>query len=634
MEVRNRIARKLGVTILLSTAVVVMAVLFLSLLYTIGNMDKEINSSVDAALVGTNSTIEKILTEVKVATDMLAVGVQLYDGPPDSLFELTRRFVEVHSTINGVVIAYKENYFPGKGRWFAPFSYRYDADSIATIQVGSADMDYFNMPAYQMPVTQGKSVWIDPYYGTDSRRVATYSVPIRNKKGEIIGIVGSDIEVNWLSDMLDSVRIYNPSHMMIASSDATIIAADEKNYINESFYAIAEAIPDSADLVKAGSDALSGGSGMVRFMYGRKVMRLYYDTLSETNWVSCMTCSESDLYSDMVDYFKYLILSALLALILLSLMLSLITNHYMKPLHELAHASQSIAEGNFHTPLPKINTKDEVRMMCDSFESMQASLTSYVEEIEQVSAGRERVQSELRIAHDIQMGMVRKTFPPFPDRQDIDIYATLIPAKEVGGDLYDFFLRGDKLFFIIGDVSGKGVPASLVMAVARAMFRILAESESHPERILQQMNDAVSEANTSNMFVTAFVGILNLKTGEMEFSNAGHNAPAIVGPGQGEAGYLEIIPNLPIGTLSGFKYQKQSIRLNKGTTVFLYTDGITEAENNAHELFGTDRLIDLLKNNSTSGTCEMVNSTLNAVHEHVMDAEQSDDLTILVIKYL
>ena len=242
---------------------------------------------------------------------------------------------------------------------------------------------------------------------------------------------------------------------------------------------------------------------------------------------------------------------------------------------------------------------------------------------------RERIAGELQIATGIQMSMVPKTFPPFPERHDLDMAATIVPAKEVGGDLYDFFIRDEKLFFCVGDVSGKGVPAALVMAVTRTTFRNLSAHEDSPGRIVQAMNDNLSSMNESNMFVTFFCGVLDLANGHLRYCNAGHNPPYtltnVIKP-------LPVEPNLPLGIMGGYEFKEQEMPFRYDDAIFLYTDGLTEAENAAHEQFGEVRMEkNLHGRKSAQAHLDVIKKDVQAF---VGDAPQSDDLTILFIHYV
>ena len=248
--------------------------------------------------------------------------------------------------------------------------------------------------------------------------------------------------------------------------------------------------------------------------------------------------------------------------------------------------------------------------------------------METISISREMMEKELRIASGIQMSMIPKTFPPFPDRHDIDMSASIVPAKEVGGDLYDFYIRDEKLYFCICDVSGKGVPASLVMAVTRSLFRTVPVHEKSPQRRVTIMNNSMSEMNESNMFVTFFIGILDLRNGHLRYCNAGHNAPYILSD---KIDKLPVIPNLPLGIMPGIDFKEQEANLHYDDAIFLYTDGLTEAENANHEQFGEARTEAAMHGRMSAQ--EKLDTIKAAVAEFVGNAPQSDDLTMLFVHY-
>ena len=247
----------------------------------------------------------------------------------------------------------------------------------------------------------------------------------------------------------------------------------------------------------------------------------------------------------------------------------------------------------------------------------------------QITSNKDKIDNELRIARNIQLSMIPKNFPPFPERKDIDMTADMVSAKEVGGDLYDFFIRNDKLFFCIGDVSGKGVPAALVMAVTRSLFRTVSAHEKSPKQIVSTMNESMADMNESDMFVTFFCGVLDLNTGLLRYCNAGHNNPFILSD---SVENLSVIPNLPLGVEPDFIYREQEMTLPVGDTIFLYTDGLTEAENASHELFGEERSKALLICEASADT--NLKNVLKGVSAFIGDAERSDDLTLLIIRYM
>ncbi len=251
---------------------------------------------------------------------------------------------------------------------------------------------------------------------------------------------------------------------------------------------------------------------------------------------------------------------------------------------------------------------------------------------------KELIQNELRIGHEIQMSMVPKTFPAFPKRNDLDIAATIDPAKEVGGDLYDFYIRDEKLFFCIGDVSGKGVPAALVMTVTQSLFRAISSRENSPAKIVSNINTSMAEKNENSMFVTFFCGVLDLVTGQLRYCNAGHNPAFVVGGNESmvvtsaKVKPLPVESNIPLGLDSNFPFKEQESTLDYDDTLFLYTDGVTEAENATFELFGEERLeATLSTKRDAQGHLDALRTEVN---KFVGDAPQNDDITVLVIHYL
>ena len=220
----------------------------------------------------------------------------------------------------------------------------------------------------------------------------------------------------------------------------------------------------------------------------------------------------------------------------------------------------------------------------------------------------------------------------FPDREGLDMYASMTPAKEVGGDLYGYLLKDDNLYFCLGDVSGKGVPASLFMAQVTRLFRTLANQQLSPSDICTHMNDALSgDENPTNMFVTLFVGMVDLASGHLSFCNAGHNPP-VIGGGNHHGDFLEMKPNFPIGVLPGLEFEGEEIESIKGRAMFIYTDGLNEAENREHEQFGDERLLDILRNTHFDSAKQVIETLAAEVEKHRDGADPNDDLTMMCLR--
>lgn len=305
----------------------------------------------------------------------------------------------------------------------------------------------------------------------------------------------------------------------------------------------------------------------------------------------------------------------------------------VRPLKQFTESAMNIAEGNLDASLPEIQSEDELLQLRNSFAYMQASLKQHINDLQATTASKERLQSELVIAHDIQMGMLTTVFP---EREDLELFASMTPAKEVGGDLYDFIIEGDELFFIIGDVAGKGVPASLYMAVTRTLFRNLAGNYQSAANIVREMNHAIASANDSMIFVTAFVGVLDLRTHHLTYCNAAHNAPALI-THDGQCRLLEAETNLPLGIEDHFHYEEQQIAFPENTALLLYTDGLTEAmyisADGSRKLFGEERLLHDLEKNLNASAIEIIDYLKQHVNVFADGTVQSDDLTMLFLRH-
>jgi len=296
--------------------------------------------------------------------------------------------------------------------------------------------------------------------------------------------------------------------------------------------------------------------------------------------------------------------------------------HFTRPVTELSVSAMNMAKGNFKAKLPEIKSQDEMRRLHDSFLYMQNSITDYIDQLKTTRSENERMESELNVARAIQMGMLSTDFPP-------RIYALLNPAREVGGDLYDFIRIGDCLHFAIGDVSGKGVPASLMMAITRASLHFMASLDLTLNESLSRINNNVAESNSKNMFVTLFVARIDLKTLRMDYCNAGHNHLLVLPPEE-EPYFLKAKSNLAVGLFENFPYEAESLDLKPGTRLIAYTDGVTEAENAALEQYGDERLLQEARRiDRNMDNKAAVDQIYRSVLAFANGNAQNDDITIM-----
>ncbi|MDP2838670.1 MAG: PP2C family protein-serine/threonine phosphatase, partial [Syntrophales bacterium] len=318
---------------------------------------------------------------------------------------------------------------------------------------------------------------------------------------------------------------------------------------------------------------------------------------------------------------------------LLFLIIVLISGTITRPLRTLAGKAAEIARGNLDIEMTEVKSNDEVGDLSRSFDNMKTALKEYIANLAETTAAKERYESELKIARTIQMSFLPKNFPPFPENIEFDIYATLASAKEVGGDLYDFFLLDkDHLFFSIGDVSGKGVPAALFMAAAKTLMKGTAGRDMAPSEVLSRVNRELCLENDSMMFVTVFCGMLNFRTGEVLYSNAGHNPPLVLRPGQPPE-WLPLPDGFFLGTMEDSTYETRRILLASGEMLLLYTDGVTEAMNGEKAFYYEERLIRVAKDHERGSPEELVREILQSVRDFAGSEPQSDDITLLALSF-
>jgi sigma-B regulation protein RsbU (phosphoserine phosphatase) len=386
--------------------------------------------------------------------------------------------------------------------------------------------------------------------------------------------------------------------------------------------------PDTAK-VSLGHAMQRGEEGVREMHINGEHCYVFYKPLGKTGCSMAIVCPESDIFGGFDRLRRTVMAIVCVGLLLMLYFFIRIITRELSPLRRLAREAETIASGQFDTQLPNFERTDEIGQLSQSFGNMQQSLVRYIEELKDTTAQKASIESELNVANSIQMSMLPNVFP---DREGLDMYASMTPAKEVGGDLYGYLLKDDNLYFCLGDVSGKGVPASLFMAQVTRLFRTLANQQLSPSDICTHMNDALSgDENPTNMFVTLFVGMVDLTSGHLSFCNAGHNPP-VIGGGEHHGDFLEMKPNFPIGVLPGLEFEGEEIESIKGRALFIYTDGLNEAENREHEQFGDERLLDILRNTHFDTARQVIETLAAEVEKHRDGADPNDDLTMMCLR--
>ncbi len=630
--IQKSLSTRLSLLIVVFSAAILVAAL--SFLFGISSqaIRQEAISRATQSLESTALRVQGILDRVKVATDNTEWLITRHLDGPDSMFVYSRRILQNNPDLNGCSIAFEPDFFKEKGRWFSAYSIN-DHGTIKTTQEGNPYYEYFYMDWYQLCKLLDRPVWTEPFmdYNPEgiysSEMITSYCKPVKDRNGNYIGTISVDLSLNWLSQTISAVKPYPNSYSIMLGRGGTFFVHPDttKLFYQTIFTEILE--HEDPALEELGHAMLRGEEGMTQLKVDDVDCYVFYKPLGETGWSTAIVCPESDIFGGF-NRMKLSIMLAVCAGLLLLLYVSIrIITRELKPLSQLAKQAETIASGNFDKTLPESNRIDEIGQLSHSFGDMQHSLITYIDELKTTTAQKASIENELKVASDIQMSMVPRIFPAFPNRKDIDLFASMTPAKEVGGDLYDFFVQKESIYFCVGDVSGKGIPASLFMAITRNRFRIIAQQGHTPVEIATEINIFLSKDNDKGMFVTMFIGMIDLKTGRLDYCNCGHNAPVIDGH------FLKMAyDNQPLGLWEDDPFEGESIENIRGRQLLIYTDGLNEAENSKHELLGNARLLELMADTQSLDSRQVIAMLKEAVEQHRNGADPNDDLTLMCLR--
>lgn len=581
---RKHISSSLG--IIISAAVLVELINVVQFYYTRDLLRTEIEQRAQTELMAKADMIAHTLHTAEATMDEHSRHIQQHLQNPDDMFTATKQLIEVNPNVVGGCICFVPYYYKEKGRIFEPYAEKRNGQVVVS-QIASAEHDYTLNPAFIKALREKRKLWSDPYiYGENNQQLTTYSYPLLDAKGNVAAVCGLDIDLTWLSDTINSMHYYPSSFGLVLTQEGQLAVGPSADRADQND------VKQIMNLVNNRSKReTSGGIEIAEFVGSKNQSEgtVYFTSLKEyPHWQVVLVNYDNEVFEP-IKRMRFrnmiLILSGLLVLFF-------IINRF---------------------------ARNEKRLR-------------------QAGIKQTRIDSELHIASAIQQTMLPKTFPPFPERNDIDIYGSLVPAKEVGGDLFDFYIRDEKLFFCIGDVSGKGVPSAIVMAVMQKLFRITSAHTSNPAYIVQAINQELCNNNERNMFMTFFIGILDLPSGRLRFCNAGHETPLILSEDAGcvALSELPVKSNLPIGVFADFTFEKEEYQLPVNSTFFLYTDGLTEALNAQREQFRLNRIKEVLSQctpDEAKNTERLINVMSDAVNKFTGNTEQSDDLTMLAIRY-
>ena len=592
MEQRTNILRRLfyfmkkkkSLSIIITAALVVELISAFQYYYMRDILTEELEKRAEMEL-----TMKAIITKGSINISELALqshiqGMLRNLAYPDSMYAVARQIVSAYPSLVGCGIAFAPNYYPEKGRLFEPYVQRTDS-GIVQRQAAGEQHDYTKQDFYKTVSEARKPCWIEPYLNElTGQKDISYILPVYDARDSLVAMFGLDISTKYLGDTLNYRHVYPSSFDLLLTEDGQLIAGPPDPELQDVTEQVVRLINDST----AKKEWSRSSRSQVATFYDRQTKDdadIFFANLKgQPHWQIAVICYDNEVYGQLRRSRLFIFLLMLGAFSVLGFII--------------------------------------YRFLQDD------------KRLQQVQLQQERIGSELRIARDIQGQMLPKAFEPSTAHGQLDICGSLVPAKEVGGDLYDYFLRDGKLFFCIGDVSGKGIPSAMLMAVTHSLFRSASAHENNPAHIVRTINEASCQGNHANMFVTLFVGVLDLPTGLLRFCNAGHDIPFVL-IGDAAPSQLDSKPHLPVGIFDDVQYDVQEERLQPGSILFLYTDGLTEAKNPRRQQFGLRRLTAVLARCSAQHLTprQMLPAVSEAVGHFVGEAEQNDDQTMLAIHY-
>ena len=633
----NRLTRKVMLATL--TTLIVIASIIIGI--TLSAVKYLTDEKYESVMSMVNEKLERVLATEELCARNVIDEVFYWLDSPEKMMESMENEIKLNNYTEGYFIAFEPYHFPQYGRWFEIYMNKISDEHPRNI--GSADHDYLSKDWYAKGKESKTGFWTDPYFDeigmTDN--VCSFVMALYDKRDSIVGVFGADLSLKWLAKELKIINagsyhsgvfdnIDNKDYRFytfIISRDGTFIAHPQwERVMKENVLSYIDQ-NDEHDM-QVIADMKQGKAGKSSMVIDGLRANVYYTPLGSTNWSVAIVVPQRAFWLPALSLVGILLIITVIGMVVIYLFCRSNIRQVVSPLNALADSADEVAKGNFDAPLPDIRHKDEVCKLRDSFAAMQSSLEQYMQDLKEQTAKEAAFKYELNVAGGLQMSMIPNTFP---ERSDIDLYGYLKPAKSIGGDLYDYFIRDDKLFFCIGDVSGKGIPAALLMAATHYLFRITSGRENDPKRIVENVNDLLSEDNKALMFCTFFLGVLDLKTHLLKYCNAGHECPILI---TSEVNMIPVECNLALGLGEGFDYKSEEIQLSPGNVLLLYTDGLKEAANQELQPFEKQRIKDSLQqlvDNGQAKASEYVHHLVDDVSTFVKDAPQSDDLTLMAI---
>ena len=644
---KQSLASRLSLWIVLSGAIIFLIVLSSNYMLSRKLLESYVEQLARETAFSSVQKVETVLHSVATSADSLAAVVATPDISQQHIRQMLQAFVTHNEQIFGMTVALEPGVLPQatSENGFAPYYYKTNNDTanrhresagLAYADLASPDYDYRSKPWYQDTRRAGHALWSEPYMdeGGGNVHMVTYSTPITLDDGRTFaGVATADIRLSWLDEIIQHSQIGQTGYGMIVSGNDTIIAHPDKTLhmkplnrtgiSNENWERYLHSKTSASAEYFSTACKLAGGQCWV-------AIKTLSNSNNSSHWKIIIVIPQQMLIAKIRLLTFKVAAIAIAGLAVLFLVVIMITRRQTRPLAELASATRDIGAGNLEGKLPAPPRMDEIGSLSNDFNTMREALKQYIADLQETTARQQKLESEIRIAHDIQMSMIPGGGNASIDEKSYQLFALLRPARSVGGDLYYYHQDDRHLHFIIGDVSDKGVPAALFMAKAVTLYTRALKEKLLPGETLGMMNDILSQDNDACMFVTALCGRYDLESGEILMANAGHMDPIL----QNTDGAHEQPVNgaTALGLMENIDYPDVSFKLTGDSMCIMYTDGITEAHNSQDEQYGEERLLALLDNCRSVDAAQTGNRIISDVSNFAGSREQFDDITLLIIR--
>jgi sigma-B regulation protein RsbU (phosphoserine phosphatase) len=595
---------------------------------------KEVETSAETTVAQAARDIEVRLASLEESTELLAEVLSQTPYTEAQLVALLRDVVDEREDLFGAALALDPRWAENPRRGFAAYFYYREGEVTYTDLAGS--YNYVLRSWYRETASSGQSGWSEPYFdeGGGNVYMSTYSAPVyRTIDGQrtFFGVVTADITLDELQYYLDRIELGESGFGFLLSRSGKIMATQGRDKL---LHPVLQVLPPGQDVARWAemlTDVIGGQNASSRVPCQDNTDRCIVKLapLPSTGWPLGVYYSEREMLAPLRAYLAKTVLSEGVTLALLLIVVVWVSSRITRPLRALAIATVDISTGNFHTPLPTAQSRDELGRLVHAFSIMQGNLQRYITQLEQETASRNRLEGELAAAAEIQMSMLPAGGRASVEEPTFSLWASLRPAKSVGGDLYAFHLEErERLFLAVGDVSDKGVPAAIFMARAMTLLQQYAQTGLNPEQILAQLNDDLVEGNENCMFLTLFVGWLDLATLQLHFASGGHTPPSLRRRGICES--IELVDGPALGLVESQEFPVNALQLEPGDLLAIYTDGVDEAFNAAREQFGIEAMNALLLQHLPLP--ELGQASFDAVDLHAGSIPQSDDITVMLLE--